>query len=187
MELVSEREALEEERRRLEKERQVFAHEKDSFLRARTAPDGQTGSDEEDADAAPRFHMHRASTSSSISSLRSGQLTPATRQSLWPQSYSSLYTPGARSNQGWVGYSSSVPALYDPTYRKALSSYVTALTSPKTGIPCKQFDNGLSVFSGSHAVQWFMENMEGVVSVTLAAEVGQKLINLLVIHGPINL
>ncbi|KAI6655252.1 Kinesin-like protein KIF3A [Oopsacas minuta] len=183
-ELVDQRQALEAERKRLEDERIAFKQEKDSFLRARTAPDGQTGSDEENTDMTSPYRRRAGSISSSISSLRTGQNTPIMRQSRWSQNYASMYPAGpviGRSHQGWVGYPqqrSSVTALLDASYRKSLITYVTALANPKTGIPCKQFDNGLSVFSGSHAVKWFMDNMDGVGSVNAAADVGQKLMNL---------
>lgn len=105
--MVSEREALERERRRLEAERQVFRQEKDSFLRARTAPDGQTGSDEESTDMTSLYRRRADSTSSSVGSFRTPQNTHPMRPLMWHQNYPSLYAAGPRvgkSYQGWVGY-----------------------------------------------------------------------------------
>ena len=62
-----------------------------------------------------------------------------------------------------------------------LDDYVRALSSPETGIPLYMHSSHGPCFTGLDAADWFMENMEGVVTMEAAVKIGQKFLNLNVI------
>ena len=78
---------------------------------------------------------------------------------------------------------------------EALQHYNQALADPLSGIPCQELQSGVRIFTGmsviiilfvhmyimyigSDAIQWFINNMEGVSSIESATRIGNRLIEL---------
>jgi hypothetical protein len=75
-------------------------------------------------------------------------------------------------------YQLSITSTQDSESVTALQEYMAALSHPRTGIPCQELMSGIKIFTGSSAVHWFFQNMEGVSSIQNAQVVGQRLIDL---------